>query len=650
VWFVSLASLVDATLTIPTIGRGLGLRETGSDTWEHTVTRHLERRQLLLVIDNIEQLLPDAATAVAQLLVAAAHLRLVVTSREPLKIAFEHRFPVDPFGHGDAVTLFTERARAAIPAFELTDENRASVEAICERVDRLPLAIELAASWIKSLPPAQLLTRLQQRLPLLTGGTRDAPERQRTLRSAIAWSHGLLASDEQQAFAGLSVFAGGCTLDAAEAVCDTHLPSLAALIDKSLVRLEAAASVEPRYVMLETIREFAAERLSESSDAGPVARQHCAYYLALSERAEPELKSSKQRMWLDQLEMEHDNLRAALRWALVHEASEDALRLAAALWTFWYMHGHMTEGRRWLSTTLKGGAAVPSPARAKALVGLGCLVGEQGEVDAALRLMEDSLSCAREVHSATDIAIAAALLCAFLPDHDIDRAEALGEEAAELSRQTGDRYTLAVALNNLGETARIRGDDLRAVQLYEEGCVIRRELGDTSRLALSLSNLGEMALIRGDRDRARSMLSEALDIARTIGDKRHVTFALGDLGYVALSEGNLDEAERLLQESLRLVREIRTRQFAHVCFYGLAAVAAARGQPERAACLAASAERDKALVGTAPSVVDAHIHDRLLVEARRTSDVESWKAAWEKGSFFTLDETIDYALTVMERR
>jgi predicted ATPase len=648
VWFVSLASLADPQLLLATIARSMGLRETGSDTWAQSLGAHLRDKRLLLVVDNLEHLLPDASPLIGRLLAAAPLIRMIVTSREPVRVAAEHGFPVSPLTADEAVALFSERARAVLPSFVLTDENRATVEAICARLDRLPLAIELAVAWIRALPVEKLLTRLEQRLPLLTSGARDAPERQRTLRATIAWSFGLLTEVEQQVFSRLAVFAGGCTIDAAETVCDAELHVLAALVDKNLLRLDASGDGEPRYVMLETIREFAAERLTVRDDAASVEARHAEHFRDLSEQAEPELKGKNQRRWLARLELEHDNLRTALRWALSHGRPELALRMSAALWLFWYMHGHVSEARQWLTQALAAAPSVPSSARAKALDGAGYLTGEQGEGDAARRLMEESLTCARDVDSSSDIAIVAAHLCSYLPDEDIGRAEALGHEAVALAGQVGDRYTQAVALNNLGETARIRGDNALATTLYEDSYRIRRELGDASRLSLSLANLGEMALIAGDQQRARKLLTEALAIARGIGDKRHITIALANLGFVELAQGHLDDAERLFRDSLILVRELRRRLVAYLCCSGLAAIAAARHQPERAARLAASAERDKALVGSAPSVVDAHIHDPHLAAARRMCDEARWNAAWNDGATMTLDETIAYALATEE--
>jgi predicted ATPase len=648
VWFVSLASLADPQLLLATIARSMGLRETGSDTWAQSLAAHLRDKRLLLVVDNLEHLLPDVSPLIGRLLAAAPLIRMIVTSREPVRVAAEHEFPVSPLTADEAVTLFAERARAVVPSFVLTAENRATVEAICARLDRLPLAIELAVAWIRALPVEKLLTRLEQRLPLLTSGARDAPERQRTLRATIAWSFGLLTEVEQQVFSRLAVFAGGCTIDAAETVCDTELHVLAALVDKNLLRLDASGDGEPRYVMLETIREFAAERLTVRDDAASVEARHAEHFRDLSEQAEPELKGKNQRRWLARLELEHDNLRTALRWALSHGRPELALRMSAALWLFWYMHGHVSEARQWLTQALAAAPSVPSAARAKALDGAGYLTGEQGEGEAARRLMEESLTCARDVDSSSDIAIVAAHLCAYLPDEDIGRAEALGHEAVALAGQVGDRYTQAVALNNLGETARIRGDNALATTLYEDSYRIRRELGDASRLALSLSNLGEMALFAGDQQRARKLLTEALAIARGIGDKRHITIALGNLGFVELAQGHLDDAGRLFDDSLRLVQELGNRLYAHVCFFGLAAIAAARCQTERAARLAGSAEREKARVGSSPSVIDAHIHDAHLAAARHTGDEAQWSAAWNDGAAMTLDETIAYALATEE--
>jgi predicted ATPase len=644
VWFVSVAAQNQPDLLLATIARTLGLREAGGETLEQILTRHLRDRRLLLLVDNVEQLLPAAAHILADLLRSAAHLRLLVTSREPLRVSAEHEYGVSPLLIDEALELFADRVRAVQPEFELRAESRAVADAICARVDRLPLAIELAAPWVKLLSLEELLARLNQRLPLLVGGARDAPARQQTLRATIGWSFDLLGDEERRVFAQLAVFRGGCTLEAAELVCGAGLDTLASLLDRSLFRRELGGGGGLRYTMLETIREFALDQLEKVGASEPVRRRHAEYFVTLGEVAEPELRGKNQAQWLDRLEAEHANLRSAVQWLLDHGQPDLALQLAGALWMFWYMHGHIGEGRRWLMSALAATEPVPTEARARALDGAGYLACEQGDVDEGIRLVEESLSCARSVGSDATTAIAATHLGVFLVEKDATRANALCEEAVVLARQTGDRQTLAVALNNLAEVARELGDNARATALHEESHRLRREIGDASRIALSLLNLGELALIAGELDRARSLTSEALKIARPLGDKRHISLALGNLGWVALSQGRGAEAGGRFREALVMFRELGNARESVSTLYGLAGVAALDGDADRTARLGAAADTNRAMWGHVPGPLDAGIHVRLLDAARALTDAVAWQAAGQEGSALSLDEAVDYAL------
>jgi predicted ATPase/class 3 adenylate cyclase len=645
VWFVSAAALTDPGLLIGTIARALGLREDSGETSEQALDRHLQAKQALLVIDNVEHLLPTAAATLGQLSSAFPQLTLVVTSREPLRLGAEHEYPVSSLLIDEAVVLFVERTQAHRPAFELLASTRPTVEAICARVDRLPLAVELAAAWMKLLAADKLLERLDQRLPLLVGGMRDAPERQRTLRATIGWSYQLLTEPEQQLLACLAVFSGGCELAAAEEVCGSNLEMLASLVDKSLLRVEERAGAELRYTMLETIREFARERLEQSGEAEVFERRRALYFLQLVERADPELKRSQQGIWLARLEAEHDNLRGSLEWALGHGESEAALRMSAALWMFWYMRGYVSEGRRWLSRALAVADRAATEARAKALDGAGYLASEQGAFDDALSLLRESLACARENGSPDAVATAATHLSVYVVEDDLVGSLALGEEAVAAARLAGDQYTLAVAYNNLGEVARVAGDNARATAVYEQSYLLRKELGDTSRLALSLVNLGEMALIAGDVDRAAALFSEGLELARPIGDKRHVAFALLDLGWVALAQQRYDESRGRLREALALSREIGNRTYVVDVLLAFAGLAAAQGRALTGARLAGAAQAHQAPFRF-PSCADAGIHERHLEAARASCDDEAWAAAWRDGGAMDLDQAMDDALSV----
>src|SRR5215212_5239081 len=472
VWFVPLAPVASATLVAATIAGALGIRETATDSIEATLRTYLRPRRLLLVLDNFEHVV-DASPLVADLLANCPDIQVLATSRAPLHISGEHELPVpslelpslarplclDDALASEAVRLFVDRARAVQSHFELTEENAETVVAICRRLDGLPLAIELAASRVRLLPPKAILVRLDSRLTLLTGGGRDRPERQQTLRGAIAWSHDLLDRSQQILFRRLAVFAGGWTLDAADAVVgfgtDPPIPvfeGLDALHDSSLIRLQESsdgdAAAHPRFAMLQTIHEFATEQLVASGELAQVQENHAAWFLDLAIEAEPHLSGPSAVSWLDRLESEHDNLRAALDWLRSQGEGERAATLAAALWRAWWLRGNVAEGRDQLEAALAVDGSTTSAARAAALDGAGLLAETQG---------------------------------------DYDRAEALHREALTLSRERGDTTGVARALGNLGVVAFDRGDDDQATTFLEESLALAREIGDQLLIATALN-------------------------------------------------------------------------------------------------------------------------------------------------------------------
>ncbi len=623
VWFVGLAALTDVDLVTAAIAQTFGLREGSGRTYGEVLGDYLRSRRLLLVLDNLEQLLPQVAPVVAGLAAEFAGVDFLATSREPLRIGAEREYSVPPLAAAEAVTLFAERARLEL------DGDRPAVAAICARLDGLPLAIELAAARVKVLPPAKLLERLEERLPLLTGGARDAPERQRTLRATIAWSHDLLDEHEQQLFARLAVFAGGCTLEAAEAVCDADVDTLGSLLEKNLLRRD-----ESRYRMLETIREFARERFDEVADADEIRRRHAEHFLAIAREAQPELVRRDQREFLDRLEADHDNLRAALSWLLDREP-ENALTLAHALILFWYTRGHVREGRDGVLAALEQASSTPTATRAGALDWAGYLSGELGEDGRGLA--EEAVACAREANAAAAVALALSHLVFVLGDDRFDEGVVLLEEARVLAEQAGDPFVLGTVLNNLGVWTGQQDMELARV-FYEESYRIRAEMGDVSRMALSLTNLSWALFETGHVSQARDFATEALGLARDVGDRRHTHSALDNLGWIALAAGRMGEARALFNEALTNAQEIANVAATRGTLYGLAAVAAATGDGRLAARLAAAAEPD---VGRGAVFIDPSLWTRIkgiLAAARAQTDPAEWDEAWAAGAALTIDQ------------
>ena len=400
--------------------------------------------------------------------------------------------------------------------------------------------------------------------------------------------------------------------------------------------------------MLETIREFAAERLEESAESGEIGRRHAEWYLQLAERAQPFLTGAEQSAWLQRLEDDHDNLRASLDWFFEHDEPELALRLSGALWSFWYVHGHLTEARRWLRRALDAAPDEPTEARANALIGAGYLASEQGDVDEALRLLQAGLDCAKEVGDVAAAANAAALYCGVLSDAPRGRADpraaiVAGEEAVAFARAAGDDFVLGIALNNLGVAAHVLGEVERRDAYMEESLAVRRRIGDVSRIALALCNVASFALERGDIGRAASLYAEAAETASAIGDRRHVCFALDGLAWVAYREQRWQVAETHARESLRLARELGMPLHAVPPIFCLAGTAAAMGDPARAARLAAAAEFHHSLLTSQPLDVDSQA---VIESAKAACDPETWERASAEGRAMSLDEAAEHALSL----
>lgn len=599
VYFIPLASLDDPALVVTAIAQALKVREAEGVSLPVALQEQLRDRQLLLVLDNFEQVL-NAGPLLSDLLQAAPHLKLLVTSRTLLRLRDEHHFAVAPLAlavedaqlaqrtaqpaRSAAVSLFVARAQAVQADFAVTQHNLAAINAICQQLDGLPLAIELAAARVRLLPPQAMLARLGSQLKFLAGGAHDLPARQQTLRATLAWSYELLAEAEKLLFRRLALFVGGCTLEAIEAICNADgalagepLELLASLIDKSLLQQKAGLPGESRFTTLRVIREYAQERLNESGETAVIRHQQMLFFLALAEAAEGQLAGAEQKIWFERLEAEYDNLRAVLDYASTGGDAELGLRLACALWRFWYTRGDYQEGFHWLQGLLAR-ATQATPMRAKALNGAGLLAGRQGDYRAACQCYEESLAIARAVGDQHRIAAAIHSLGSVALDQgDFEVARTRFAESLSIRRVIGDKLGMASSLHNLGILAHEQGDDSAARRLYEESLAIERELGNKQGIAVSLNSLGNIARNQGDLATAYALCSESLTLRRELGDKYGIALALNNLSNVAFDQGDTHTAYLLLEESLTLHREIGNKPGAALALTNLGGVVRQQG-------------------------------------------------------------------------
>jgi predicted ATPase/class 3 adenylate cyclase/DNA-binding CsgD family transcriptional regulator len=610
VFFVNLAPISDPALVVPTIAETLVIREGSGQTLLERLTEELRQRQMLLLLDNFEHVV-SAAEQVAALLTACPQLKVLVTSREVLHVRAEHEFPVPPLAvpdpnhlpdlamlsHHAAVALFLQQAQAVKPDFQLTDANARAIAELCVRLDGLPLAIELAAARMKLFPPRALLARLGQRLSVLTSASRDVPARQQTLRNTIAWSYNLLDATEQQLFRRLSVFVDGCTLEAIEALCtsldsesEPVLDVVASLVDKSLLQqVEQQTGEESRFVMLETIREYALERLESHGEPETARRVHAAYFLQLAEEAEQGMAGPQQAVLLERLEQEHDNLRAAMQWSLEHvgERKAMALRLGGALFSFWFVRGYFSEGRDFLERVLARSEGVAAPVQAKALYAASQLHEALGSHDRAERFYEQSLALYRELGDTLGIANCLHLLADISWGRgNLTVARALGEESLLLFRELDDKRSVAYLLYHLGSLAVEQGEYARGRDLLTESVTINRELGDTRITALSLFALARLyRLSGGDLAQAHTWLDESFALFREVGDKESIANCLYLLGMLALDEGDTARAASRVDQALALFQEMKLQDGTALSLYALAGVATIQGNYARSQAL-----------------------------------------------------------------
>jgi predicted ATPase/DNA-binding CsgD family transcriptional regulator len=632
VWVVELASLSDPDLVPQAVASTLGVREEQDRELTETLLDHLGSKKLLLVLDNCEHLVERCAALANALLRVCPNLKILATSREALGIAGEMAWPVPPLSAPDpqkdlplleelkryeAVRLFVERAKAVAPVFELTERNASMVARVCQRLDGIPLAIELAAARVKVLSVEQIYSRLDDSFRLLKTESRTAVPRQRTLRATIDWSHELLSQKEQVLFRRLSVFAGGFTLEAAEAVCvgegieeDEVLDLLTHLVDKSLVLVAGHGDEETRYRLLETVRQYGEEKLSESEEEAEIRRHHADFFLEFAEEVEPRINGRNRGLWLDRLEVEHDNLRAALAWGQEQVAeSENGLRLAGALSWFWYHREYWSEWRRWLDGALATEQRISkeprrTAARAKALSGGGFLAWMQGDQTAARSQLEESVTLWREQGDKQGLAQALRFLSgSFESQGDYTAARPLAEESVELFRQGEDKFGLGITLSRLGITALAQGDYVAAQSALEEGVAICREIEDDWALALALRNLGIGAFRQGDYEQAVVHLRESLEVLRDTGNP-------------------------LYMQNLEL----------------LAAAVSMDGEHGRAAWLFGAAEALREAVGAFVLPLYRAEYDLGVAAARAGLDEEAFAKARAEGRTMTPEQAVECAL------
>jgi predicted ATPase len=661
--FVALAPISDPALVPSAIAQALQVKQGAGQSVAEALVQYLRERQLLLVLDNFERLL-EAGPLLAQLLAACARLKVLVTSRVVLRLQGEHNYEVPTLrlplaGHRpsleqlaryEGIRLFVERARAANSEFRVTTENAPAVIELCRRLDGLPLAIELAAARVRLLYPEAMLTRLGNRLALLTGGARDLPDRQRTLRATLDWSYDLLGMGERLLFARLAVFVGGWTLEAAEAVCDTGdetevLQHVSALVDKSLVHQQASIWQEARFTMLETVREYALERLEESGESERLRRGHATYFLELTEEAERASQGPLQGVWLDRLEAEYDNLRGALAWSLTPQGdAEIGLQLTGALSHFWYVRGHHSESRMWLQNALEQGSG-STAARARVLVGAGRLDWFQGELARSKVLLEESLTLYQDLGD--DAGAAWALLClgrTEISRGNHGRGEALVEESLALLRQQGKLWEISRALLALGAGALFEDDVDRATAKFEESLAICQDLENAEGVALSLLYLGRAAHTRGEDARSNALLQESLALFKDLGDSRGVAEVLLELGRVAHAQGNDTRAVSLCRESLILSRNLDDKSHMAFCLAALAGVIQSAGQAARAARLFGAAEM---LLQSLDAVLDPTgrlVYDSDLAATRLRLGEAAFEEVRAEGQAMTIEQAVAHAL------
>jgi predicted ATPase/DNA-binding CsgD family transcriptional regulator len=716
VHFISLASIGDPALVVPAIASALGFGGITDWPLAEQLKIYLRDKHLLLLLDNFEQVVA-AAPLLVELLLGCPKLKLLVTSRSALHVRSEHDLPVPLLAIPDlksisdsttlsqygATALFIQRAQAILPNFQVSNENAPIIAEICRRLDGLPLAIELAVARLKLFSPQALLARLDHRLDTLTGGAKDLPPRQQTLRSTLKWSYDLLDEREQRLFRRLSIFVGGCTLEAVEVISSTLkdedlnvLDTVTSLIDKSQLQRSEQASDEPRLIMLETIREYGLELLEKYEEVQATKDAHAPYYVWLAERAETNLTGAEQVKWFNRLEREYENIQAALRWLVERaeagvkgEQAEMALRLGSALWNFWMVRDHWNEGRYWLERALVTSQKVAASVRAKALNACGMLAYLQndlvqaetlcseslllfreladrnpgdsafkggiatsliwlGQVALAKRhyqearsLLEESLTLSKQLGDKRSMADALLLLAhTAIKRGDYSSAYALLEEDLKLSREISDKWSVVQALYYLAHTLSAQDDLARARVLLQECSEIYKELGSKAGLAYTLCLTGQVAFQQTEVSTARSLLEESVTIFKEVGDKKAVGKSLSYLGRVVAFQGEVDAARTLFDQSLVLLREVDDKEGMAFCLEGLASVIASQGEPMRAVLLWGAVESLRETLGTSIPPEERASYDRAIAVVRTQIGEQAFSNTWTEGRKMTLEQAL----------
>lgn len=681
VWFIRLASVSDPALVLATIAHTLGLQQTGNLPVMDLLRANLYAQQMLLLLDNCEQVV-EAAPQLADLLATSPRLRVLVTSRKVLHVRGEYEMPIaplalPPFGpdpeqvpsleqvrQSPAAALFLQRAQAVRPDFALNSQTAGVVAEICARLDGLPLAIELAAARVKLLPPAELLQRLERQLPVLTGGARDQPVHQQTLRATLAWSEGLLQPEERRLFRRLAVFVGSWTLEAAEAVCAAPagatplgmnvMDGLEALLDQSLVQHSPVGDGKGRFRLLYVVREYALERLEEGEPAGAEAealsQAHLCYYLDLMERQELAVYGRGVASWVNRLMQEYDNFRGALDWARKRGMVELGLRLASALATFWDLKGYHAEGRDWLEGLLaladEGGntSAVSELTRAKALLGVGMFARRAGNYEQARIALETCLALVRGRRPDWIAGLALGHLGHIARRQgDLEKATAYIKEGLALLQESGEPVA-GVFLSDLGQIRLVQGDLDQAGAYFEESLALARRIGADFWAGFPLAGLAQLALARGDLERAAAYFERSLKLTRRVGSDFWTGHVLAGLARIARQRGDLAGATRLAREQLAAWRRLGVPTYLAGCLEGIGLVAAAAGQGMDAARLLGAAAAWRERVGEAQTEEWRAEIEQAIVSVQATLSTEEWAAAFEGGRALTLEEAISEAL------